>query len=43
MEINLVNETVYWDSVVKQIVEVPSDYVPIRGTKFYFSFWFKSR
>jgi hypothetical protein len=27
MEINLVNETVYWDSVVKQIVEVPSDYV----------------
>jgi hypothetical protein len=36
-EINLVNETVYWDSVVKQIVEVPSDYVPIR-TEFYFFF-----
>lgn len=31
-EINQVNDTVYWDSVVKQIVEVSIDYVPIRGT-----------
>ncbi|MGO4821361.1 MULTISPECIES: PAS domain S-box protein [unclassified Flavobacterium] len=31
-EVNLENNFIYWDTVIKQILEVPEDFVPVQGS-----------